>query len=132
MYPIKFKAWDTKLKKWSTAFMGLSEKGALIFRSPYGDSSKPLLIYPEDSRCKLVVYTGKQDVDDNPIYSDDILEYFGLRKVVGWNDKDANWALKNTDPKYQKYVVQLATVDLEKSKVIGNIYENPELLREQA
>lgn len=69
----------------------------------------------------LMQFTGMHDSNGREIYESDILGY-GKNKaphLVSWNNIKARWEW-NT--------FQFSVTELPKLAVIGNIYENPELL----
>jgi uncharacterized phage protein (TIGR01671 family) len=81
---------------------------------------------PEE--LEIMQYTGKKDANGTKIFASDIIEYFGIRKIVGWNNELSMWGLKRSiDGKFHE---QFATVDLEKSVVIGNTFQNSKLLEQ--
>lgn len=84
----------------------------------------------------LMEYTGMKDEEGVEIYESDIVEFFcqsepekNYGKVV-WNG--GGWDLcvvrKDQNIFYSEYVDLFRLLYLKKCKVIGNIYENPELL----
>lgn len=95
------------------------------------DDSKPLAygfdeyIIQEDS---IMQYTGLKDVNGKEIYEGDIVEYFsqyaigyGVKKYVVNYTQDGEWALGNHWLLSRKWRY---------CEVIGNKFENPELLKE--
>lgn len=77
---------------------------------------------PVEDILILMQWTGKLDPDGKKIFDGDILEYFSIRKIVVWNNDLAAWGLKRSLE--GKITEQLATVDLNKSRVVGNIHED--------
>jgi len=72
----------------------------------------------------LQQFTGLKDKNGIDIYEGDILnDEFGSLGIVFWNKDDASFSIEYKDIECQSFL----NVD-EWSEVIGNIYENPELL----
>lgn len=123
---IKFRAWDgERMIYLSDLSIGL-RKGKRI--SPYAYFSKDTFgSHVKLGNHEVMQFTGKYDKDGDEIYEGDIIE-FDAREwgdnetnihVVEWNDTSAEWSWGGG-----------STSDMEWRKVIGNIYENPELIQE--
>jgi hypothetical protein len=104
---IKFRVWDVTEKVWSTGFLV--------------DICKA---FPNNQIVSISQFTGKHDQDGKEIWEGDIIDFdiqeWGGRDnihVVTWNEKSAEWSWGGG-----------ITSDMEFRKVIGNIYENPELI----
>lgn len=113
---IKFRAWTTirMMYRWLTDRNWYTESigGSLLE-----------IAHPDDfGLYKIMEYTGLKDKNDVEIYESDILKTpTGLAVVV----KDFNWVLKSVGSQ----AVDFETKEyFEKCEVIGNIYENPDLL----
>ena len=111
---IKFRAWDKKEKK--MIFDGLEDE--TIFSFPYRDLSNNLI---------LMQFTGLLDKNGKEIYEGDIVNYDnksfhnGLNGLVEWVGSGFYIA---------KHIPIFKIVEKFKDfEVIGNIYENPELLK---
>ena len=132
MREIKFRAWDTIGKQWlritgfETAETDVSKgytifgKGAGLFHD--GD-------YVGSEGIILLQYTGLKDKNGKEIYEGDIVRFHyktGVYKIgtVVWNDLFGSWDIDCQDFVSYKSLGQYKSV----SEVIGNIYENPELL----
>ena len=112
---IKFRAFDTTLGK----MMPAQTLEQLFKSDAHGVNWYQL---------KLMQYTGLKDSSNPPkeIYEGDIINFEGDIYPVSWNDEDARWW--GISDLAMTYV--LASGQISESEVIGNIYENKELLDE--
>jgi len=103
---IKFRAWDKEEKQ----FTAMSLEGIFAF---YDEGN--------GDRLELMQYTGLKDKNGKEIYEGDIISRIGcgLSKVVEWRETK-KYAGFNIGNEY-KYGIE----------VIGNIYSNPELLKDE-
>lgn len=123
MREIKFRAWDRKFKKWTSYSI---DDGLLMF---YDDHAECWEIGREGERFILCQYTGLKDKNGRGICEGDIVNYrswgneYNLEVV--WIEEKARFGLKtkagHINMKLWKY---------DWYEIIGNIYENPELLEE--
>jgi uncharacterized phage protein (TIGR01671 family) len=73
----------------------------------------------------LMQYTGLTDKNGKEIYEDDVVKVeYDLNGVVTWNNRSSKYIFKF--PNAHSEEVDLWLMEL--CEVIGNIYENPELL----
>jgi len=80
----------------------------------------------ELSKCKLMQFTGLKDKNGIDIYDGDILENPENKKsVVVWT-LNGYFAESQEDDRITSFPLSIYFV--ENKKIIGNIYENPELL----
>lgn len=77
------------------------------------------------NKYEVLEYTGLKDKNGVEIYEGDIVQFSDWpNKVIAYKDVYfAGFSLKGTD-------LFLSGFDAQRMKVIGNIYENPELLEE--
>ena len=140
MRELKFKAWDKKGMRWITDQIGLSldgqimifdrkagEQGEWIYRDPKGECYTP----GAWEQVELMQFTGLKDKNGREIYEGDIVKVFYENHddtpkqemtrlvVVDWREELCGFEIGYIDhhmPYYHDY------------EVLGNIYENPELL----
>ena len=80
-----------------------------------------------DDGVKIMQYTGLKDKNGKEIYEGDILAIKGTRNtkyVVGYREYSGGWQLEIKG----EYCAEMTQGNCDLLKVIGNIYENPELL----
>jgi len=131
MREIKFRAWNIVHN--------------LIYYKEEGQSNASFFNNCPESIYKLMQFTGLKDKNGKEIYEGDVLTWLAddinKKAIVIW--KDCGWCAKRIDKKFnefEKYIqfsdfipVEISEDgkdDLFDGEVIGNIYENPELLKE--
>lgn len=117
MREIKFRAWLPKQKMFFYWGFNLRDDGA-FFDSP-----------PSVKDSVQQQYTGLKDKNGKEIYEGDLMwtsKYSDSPRVVRWNNEESRFELglmDNNEPD-KAYLMTFGT----HLEVIGNIYENPELL----
>lgn len=122
MREIKFRAWDKECYQKELCMYSWKEMNEVQFDTMF-----------ENPRYVLMQYTGLKDINGRDIYEGDIVQMstswnsseqytkkYGYIRVVEWDNKSAkftNVIAEKVDPYYDLI------------EVIGNIYENPELLK---
>ena len=79
----------------------------------------------QPERYKVRQYTGLKDKNGVEIYEGDILSYFGFEYEVTFEESAFGWS---EDGQFYAFA-EMAIDEIEKTKIIGNIYENPELAK---
>ena len=109
MREIKFRAWDNySMLLWEWLDTSLNCVWTAINAQQY-DNPEPILMQ----------YTGLKDRNGKEIYEGDIIkeDYY---LIVSWRNLESCWGFTNGDVFSDFY--------MNGTEVIGNIYENPELL----
>jgi hypothetical protein len=115
---IKFRAWDTSREKFDDDIYNITDPDDNS--SFFGDCVC-------NGDCILQQYTGMKDINDIELYEGDIVEDpDNGRQVIEWCDDSSGWVFNDRKPTED----WTFTVDVWNTKLIGNIYENPELLEE--
>jgi len=128
MKDIKFRAWDNTNKRMS-AVAGLHFFNGGIDINVFADEDE----WAEEPDLILMQYTGLKDKNGKEIYDGDIVNFKSYRKTanigeVVYIDSLASFAVKYwlvLDYLHELFSVHLYKDSLE---VIGNIYENSELV----
>jgi uncharacterized phage protein (TIGR01671 family) len=119
MREIKFRAWDTETKEMSYDFLSKNWLKVCI-ESPY---------------VELMQYTGLEDRNGKEIYEGDVGEGEHATYLIQWNVEKAQYQAKIVKTKsvlskncsfpLWQYIENDGGCRIE---IIGNVYENPELL----
>ncbi len=125
--PIKFRAWTGVMMEYkimsgylgSFYCAGMDQNDAACL-SPFNT------IYHDNT--PIMQFTGLLDKNGKEIWEGDILELsyarqFPIKITVDWDYKAF------VKPQYEKASLGWAGCDLSKAIIIGNIYENPELIK---
>lgn len=123
----KFRAWSVEDEMFLDIYsIGFDGNGNIEYVYVFdGDSCSEPPFFKEDESLVLMQYTGFLDVDGVEIYEGDVLDHtsnFGeqsrlMKLIVSWSDMDGSFLFGSirTDSAVRN------------SRVIGNIYENPEM-----
>ena len=121
----KFRVWDKNNKKmldWKELDLTkeLGEDEITIFE-PTGQFAQPMYFY------ETMQSTGLKDDFGNELFEGDIFEsrFSEIKYVVYWDDKLASFWIKGESKEHPLYALTPFH-----PRILGNIYENPELLED--
>lgn len=132
---IKFRAWDNKNQKWLLGYDypnlgGFSMFGECILMGEWGHVVTSFMFEKDDKKLsdlRLMQFTGLKDKNGKEIYEGDILKFNNHNCKVIWQSNSCEWMLQQVDTEgkgYMSFEYRYRT----DYKIIGNIYENQELL----
>lgn len=143
MRDIKFRAWDKKKKEifqvhqieWNYVDNSIKNIEGYTgdsggWRNVYGGGN---MKYASEDRFVLMQYTGFKDENGNEIYDGDVLKYFFKGERLSGNVSFENGlilvtVLQISNDAYTLLQDIILDDDFYLTTVVGNIYENPELL----
>ena len=121
MREIKFRAWD-KINKEMFNVESMNFQERRVYRD--------IVSYREFNGVELMQYTGLNDKNNKEIYEGDILfESFGEKYYKVIFENGGFRAEFNGD--FEEHFFDLIDVVAQSCKVVGNIYENPELMEDE-
>jgi hypothetical protein len=140
MREIKFRAWDKNKGKMFSAEEVRDSKGDLLAVGLHGlpividrDSFRDdeIIGWNIDHYITLMQFTGLVDKHGKEIYEGDIIQRVNIKVplLVRWNQKEARFDVAKDPDNFNATVIWYTQLIEEEYEVIGNIYENPELMR---
>ncbi|GAV24782.1 hypothetical protein ciss_07150 [Carboxydothermus islandicus] len=112
MREFKFRAWDkVNGRMYDVEFIG---KNVIKLKEAEWENRDDFIV---------MQYTGLKDSEGREIYEGDVIETQRIKGVVKWDNFFGCWQVINKTDRSM-----LTNIDVIRSEVLGNIYENPELL----
>ena len=123
MREIKFRAWH-KEKKIMGEVLGIDILHKEIF---FSNEDVDCYEHTDFKDIELMQYTGLKDKNNKEIYEGDIVTLHNSKYKVIFNSKEAGFVLRDDEFEMN---IPFTNNNNKRMEVIGNIYENPELLKE--
>ncbi len=133
MREIKFRAWDKEKKQW--IFDVLIENGgnvgqAFVHSSEGYGGLIAVKNYPNKENIDIMQFTGLKDRNGKEIYDGDILKHVWDGDVMSHPGKRIFVVKQSPEAQYLSFGCLAAKPSYE-IEVVGNIYENSEILEKQ-
>ena len=125
---ILFRGWNKKNKKWLYGYYFAYRGYHFISPDVLKDLSTPLDEYLVDADT-VGQYTGLKDAKGVKIFEGDIIEGFGCRHILLYNDRVARFVATIEEVSYTKCGIDQRWIDEFGKVVVGNVHENKELKR---
>ena len=132
MREIKFRAWHKRDKvMWEPTLVTCGSDSGAVYSYPKAKKEDNVPYFPRE--CELMQYTGMKDKNGKEIYEGDIVEVFNRGKwIVGYSGD--MFTLRKTIEAKKCYSLTSFVSDYDKDmrlsyEIIGNIYQNPELIK---
>ncbi|WP_261079577.1 YopX family protein [Streptococcus mitis] len=127
----KFRVWMKSLK-WMCDVTNISFDSKFVDIYQQGDTERYTEMSVEFDEITLMQSTGLKDKNGKEIFEGDILDYKGRKALVRWHGSYASFIYRFVD-ELQKRNTEWKPLYLAymKCEIIGNIYENPELLEDK-
>ena len=119
----KFRAWH-KGKKIMGEMLGIDILHKEIF---FSNEDVDCYEHTDFKDIELMQYTGLKDKNNKEIYEGDIVTLHNSKYKVIFNSKEAGFVLRDDEFEMN---IPFTNNNNKRMEVIGNIYENPELLKE--
>ncbi|PEK91418.1 YopX family protein [Bacillus mycoides] len=128
MREVEFRAWDLKDKR---MYHNVGIVGTLIIlehdQSGYEFCELEMKSYDHiDNNYVLMQYTGLKDKNKKKIFEGDIVEYDGWFYIIKWDEEETGFYMHD---KHNYEDDHLRMIDIGVGKVMGNIYENQNLIK---
>lgn len=128
MSRVRFKIWDKTRNKWLFSNCGqflLTQEGKAMFHM---DGDNPLEPIIDQIEYEVLMYTGLKDKNGTEIYEGDIIKY--SHKAVGEIKREVRYkyGMYGIEGRHEGTQIPFANILGSEREVVGNIYENPELL----
>lgn len=128
----KFRAWDTTKKEMFKDTFAITESGQVVIVEQGFVTDTPEYVFVDN--LVIMQSTGHTDENKKEIFEGDILavktDDGTLNVNVFWDEEHALFMFESKQYNEKEALAELLEDDSYPFEIIGNIYENPELLKE--
>ena len=124
MREIRFRGISKNNNRWVYGFVSIDKNSAKMEGFPHYISRASGYLPVEVVPKSVGQYTGLKDKNGVEIYEGDILSYFGFEYEVIFEESAFGWYEDGTFYSF----AEMAIGEIVRTNIIGNRYENPELL----
>ncbi len=127
MIDIKFRAWfeeENRMIEWEQLHLENDDCGLIVWIGEDGNNFGTASAYPIDD-FKVMQYTGLEDKNGKEVFEGDIVKYDSVRtERISFDNAQFTSGNDRGSTHFSKGLADIC-------EIIGNIYENPELLHKQ-
>ena len=126
----RYRAWDNVKKEMFKDTFAITESGQVVVVEQEDVMCPPDYVFVDN--LVIMQSTGLKDKNGKEIFEGDILDYNGRKALVRWHGSYASFIYRFVD-ELQKRNAERKPLYLAymKCEIIGNIYENPDLLEDK-
>lgn len=126
----RYRAWDTTNKEMFKDTFSITESGQVVVVEQEDVMCPPDYVFVDN--LVIMQSTGIKDKNGKEIFEGDIVDYKGRKAVIKWHGSYASFIYRFVD-ELQKRNAEWKPLYLAymKCEIIGNIYENPDLLEDK-
>lgn len=129
----KFRAWDSAKKEMFKDTFAITESGQVVVVEQESVASSPDYVFVD--HLVIMQSTGLKDKNGKEVFEGDILAFETDDEVINvnvfWDEEHALFMFESKKYNEQEPLAELVENNTYPFEIIGNIYENPELLEDK-
>ena len=126
MKELKFRVWDKERETFlNNVFIG---SDGTLYQFSKDTIFGTAITFLDSENKKILQYTGLHDKNGKEIFEGDIIKIKDETYRITWNGCFSSFDMTNIDKTKQYKDLYILNRDYQKSEIVGNIYQNRELL----